>query len=525
MTRQGRGTVLDGSAWSLPPRLAVLLLQGVAALSVVTIVSWGLVAFVHGADSYHVNHVGGAWVGLARYVNDGVLYPPLYDGHSFGGTRYMPLQFLAYAGGAEVTGDYLVGAKLVVYLTAMSLFGLIFGVLGMLGCSIVVRLGLIAAVLTSFTGFWAATAVYGDALPVLLQLAAVTVVIRFCGPSAAIGAGTLCALAILCKITAVWAPAAILLWLLLRSRSRAIVFAASLALVLLVGVGLLEVLSDGRMSENLRGLSGSGFLGFRSVLVDSPGRFLELMEANARSIVIVFPFALLGLLAAAAEKRITLYHLSFLLALATLLVVLADKGTDFNHLLDVSVLAVILVGDLWGRATPRTCARGFFPTAILVALVWSVGTGYQTGVRADAIEAVKLLVGRGDRLAVAARPPAGSIQPAGRIFSEDPYVPLALGQRPVVLDAFMLLRIAEKHPDWQDDIVSRLDAQEFVEVVLSRRLDRSRWWRDNHFGIPIVSAIDRNYRLARRVRGWRDLWVYARRSDRVSSRRAVRSPG
>ncbi len=125
MTRQGRGTVLDGSAWSLPPRLAVLLLQGVAALSVVTIVSWGLVAFVHGADSYHVNHVGGAWVGLARYVNDGVLYPPLYDGHSFGGTRYMPLQFLAYAGGAEETGDYLVGAKLVVYLTATSLFGLI----------------------------------------------------------------------------------------------------------------------------------------------------------------------------------------------------------------------------------------------------------------------------------------------------------------------------------------------------------------------------------------------------------------
>src|SRR4051812_16100421 len=48
-------------------------------------------------------------------------YPPLHEGGSFGGTRYMPLQFVAHAGLARLTGEYLVSAKLFAYATAIAL--------------------------------------------------------------------------------------------------------------------------------------------------------------------------------------------------------------------------------------------------------------------------------------------------------------------------------------------------------------------------------------------------------------------
>ena len=159
-------------------KLSTLLWAGLALVAVLTICSWALIAMVHVDDTYRVGHVSGAWLALADYVNDGTLYPPLFDGNAFGGTRYMPLQILAYAGAADVVGSDVLAAKLVVYTTAILLFAVIFLILGTWGCPIVLRLGLLAALLASFTGFWAATAVSGDTLPLLLQLTAVALATR-----------------------------------------------------------------------------------------------------------------------------------------------------------------------------------------------------------------------------------------------------------------------------------------------------------------------------------------------------------
>jgi hypothetical protein len=54
--------------------------------------AWATLAIVHADDRYLVNHVSGAWMALAQYANDGLLYPPLYEGESFGsGTQKRPL--------------------------------------------------------------------------------------------------------------------------------------------------------------------------------------------------------------------------------------------------------------------------------------------------------------------------------------------------------------------------------------------------------------------------------------------------
>ncbi len=501
-------------------RLVAALSALAALLAVGVFLSWALIAGIHADDTYNVSDVSAAWLTLAQDVEHGVLYPPLYDGHAFGGTRYMPAQILAYAGAEEVTGDRLIGAKLVVYALAVLLFGLVFVALRLIRCPPPVALGLAAAALASSVGLVAATTVAGDTLPVLLQLGALVLVTRRPGRWATAGAGLLCALAVLAKFSALWAPAAILVWLLARDRSRVVMFAASLALALAAGIGTTEALSHGRFSENVLGLSGSSFMGFGAVFLDSPGKLISLTEANASPVVVMFPFVLVSFLLAASERKLTVYHLSFVFALGILLVVLADPGAYYNHLLDVTVLSMILVGGLWRRTTGADNGFALFRAAILAALIWAIGLGYYTDVKPHIAEAARLLLGSADSQPYAKRPPSGSFQPTDRILSEDAYIPLAVGQRPVVLDAFMLLRIAEKHPEWRRALVKRLDAREFDKVVALRRLDHSVWWREVDFGLPIVDAIKRNYRLSQHLSAWRDLWIYVpkRRSPVAASR-------
>jgi hypothetical protein len=50
---------------------------------------------------------------LAKYANEGVLYPPLLDGQHYGGTHWTPLPILLNAGAARLTGEYLTSGKLV----------------------------------------------------------------------------------------------------------------------------------------------------------------------------------------------------------------------------------------------------------------------------------------------------------------------------------------------------------------------------------------------------------------------------
>src|SRR5919197_3555310 len=99
---------------------------GVRLLALVAVASWALIAIAHVHDTYALDHTAGAWMALARYVNEGVLYPPLYDGTAFGGTRFMPLQFVFHAGVARLTGEYLVSGKLIAYAGATLLLSVTF---------------------------------------------------------------------------------------------------------------------------------------------------------------------------------------------------------------------------------------------------------------------------------------------------------------------------------------------------------------------------------------------------------------
>ena len=478
---------------------------GFAALAVG---SWLLLAAAHVGDAYGVDHVAGTWLGLAQRLGEGTLYPPLYDGESFGGTRYMPLPIVLHGGLGFLVDDYLVAGKLIAYTLMAALLVVVVVVLRRERCSLPVAALLAATLLVTGTGITAATWIRHDTLPVLLQLVAVALVARSTGRNALLGAGALAALALAAKVSAIWAPLAIGLWLLLRDRSRLPLFAAAFLGFGLALLGAFEAITRGRMTENVVELGLSGSRGFESFTWEQ-SRVRLIFGEGLGTVRVLVALALVVTAVALWRRRLTLYQLSLLVLLPILAAVLADRGTSLNQLLDLQVLSVVVLGAAWSSARPSARAG----LAIVV-----LGTGVVSYAQnVEPVDAAHALVDRDtSRVPEIAR----RLDPGMSLLSENPYVPISLGQRPVVLDAYMLWNIARRDPDARDDLVRRLDAREFDAVVLFYRPEERaesrfvRFWFDKeHFGPEIVDAIARNYRASAEVGG---RWIYVPKTRPVA---------
>lgn len=469
-------------------------------LGVLIFAAWIFLATAHADDRYRLDHVSGARVALARYVDDGVLYPELYDGHRYGGTRFMPLPIVLHGLVAQLTGEYLVSGRLLAYAATLGLLATMFVALKRLRCPFALQILLPALVLTTATGLSASINMRADVLPLLLQLLAVSIVSSSERTSGAVAAGVLAALALFTKTTALWAPLAIVAWLLFRDRRRLAWFigtyAGSSAALLLAFVAV----THGRIVENVFGLATSG-VGARSILL-APYRFLHLIVADATTAWAILPIAGVAVWLAVKERRSSIYVLSLPLALAVLLVVLTDVGTGWNQLIDVVVLAAIVTGELAGRIQADVSADrpGSRVAAVIVGitLLWITASG-------AVVTIVPELEGTVNGNLASSRVPLEGIADRGTaILSEDAYVHVSLGQLPVVLDPFMLLRLGRERPEAVRDLIDRIEAQEFELVVLVNALEPldQAWWSEQHFGPDVVEAIDRAYRFAGRLEGY-----------------------
>jgi hypothetical protein len=155
------------------------------------------------------------------------------------------------------------------------------------------------------------------------------------------------------------------------------------------------------------------------------------------------------------------------------------------------------VGRLAGRLVERRpfappgTARAAQVAAMGLLVVWVAGGALVTNLGPDVLAAAAAVRARGGP---AVPPLAGWARRDTSLLSEDPFVPVALGQTPVVLDPFMLLRLEQRDPEAVADLAKRIDAREFDLVVLIVRLDDDEdWWRNYHFGETVIEAIRRSY--------------------------------
>jgi hypothetical protein len=487
--REGLGGGGGSARWSRSParmRDALFAVPGVLLVG-----SVAFVAAAHVADRYALGWVQGTRMALARYVNEGLLYPPLFAHGRFGGTRFMPVPTVLHAGAARITDEYVVSGKLVGAASTVLLLTGLYVLLRRLGCGRPESLLLTAAVLATVPGLYVATSIQGDSLAVFLQLAAVGVIARRIERKTVVASAILCVLAVAGKLSAVWAPLAILIWLLIRHRREALWFIGAFVGLLAGGGISMQVLTHGEFFANLTEVTFSGVGGMDSWL-RAPAQALSLIESAGPVLVALLVISVVRIVLD-VRRGISLYSLSLIVAVVVLIGTAADEGALANHVIDVAVLSSLVAGEF--LANPRVRASMFAQVvtgAVVMAMcsvffIWRIQPAI-----ASAIDSAR----GAPQPRYSTTPLAGTVGPGDRILSEDPFIPVSEDRLPVVLDAWVVLRMEGRHPTWIADLAARIDRLEFDTIILVQPLDNRGWYATSHFGNTLADAMRRSYRLS-----------------------------
>lgn len=167
-----------------------------------------------------------------------------------------------------------------------------------------------------------------------------------------------------------------------------------------------------------------------------------------------------------------------LAALGVTLVVMANRGSDHNHLLELSALAAVCAGMWCERISGRVAA---LPAALLTLAVLSASWrdfhayGREAGGPAGRRAAVTA--------AVRAEP--------GPVFTEDPLVAIASGRRAAIADPATLRARAERGDARALRVVESFAEGRYALVVLEEDLERGagKWYRDFHLGERAAAAL------------------------------------
>jgi hypothetical protein len=458
-------------------------------------------AFLHlrdVSDLGHLQHITGVWMALAQYGNAGVLYPPLQADGWYAGTRYMPLCVGVIAVLEPLTADYLLAAKLMsLGSMAVLLTGVFIAVRRTTGRTLdaVVFTGLLLALPEATL---ALLIPHADALAAAFALAGLLVI----GPVAeknqsrsrlSLGISTLFfAASFMTKFSSLAGVAAAAAFWLRRDRNGAGKLLLAWMVLTAAGLALIQHVSDGRFLENLHCL-GSGGMN-RDSLRLGLARFVVALERTPLAGILIV-LALFVVLRRSQSQGLALWDWYFLAAAVITGVILTSPGTNPNHLLELEVAAVLVIAQLLAApvpgAKPAPSPRLELAARLLVLAVALGGVAQQLRDLHNPQES-DYVSGTTVREAL----PAGA-----RIFAEDATVPVLLGQRPLMLDAFAFRILVEAGRIDDRPLAERISRREFDVLVLMDRVDQvnSRLYPRDHFGEHITNAMRQAYRFDRRV--------------------------
>ncbi len=482
-------------------------LLAAGAILVISLYAW--LAIYHIGDRYQLWITDGVWIGLAERTAAGTLYPPIYDGQMYAGTRYMPLPMLLHAGLGRLTGDLLMAGKIASALGMAAAAISLLALLRTVGCAWSISLGMVAMFLATPSSIVVGHAIRADAWPLALQLLAILVIVRRETPRAAALAGVLCSIAFLFKFTSVWGPGAIGLWLLFRNQRALASFCVAWAAVVAAGVFGFNWLSEGRMFENLFSLGAAGFGSHAMRWLYFPYHFIGFVTQCGPAVWAVVPLALLAILCRARSRRLELCDVSWLCCFALVVVMFTDLGVSMNHLIDPMALTLVVIGALWGAPAATVPALGALRQAIAITLLWVCGTQAVVLLVPDAYRAIMHASAATRDPKYSTLPLAGEIGPGERVLFTDPSLALSCGRPPEIIDSFMLHGISRTRPDLVAPLLQRIDAREYDKIVtwvlVEQNLRKPLFF---DLGPDVESAIHEGYAPARQVNG---IWIYVRR--------------
>jgi hypothetical protein len=411
----------------------------------------------------------GVWITLADDAAHGDLYRPLQSALGTGGTRYMPLFFSLHAAAIKL-GFPLVGSGVALNLISALLF---MGALGFLLRQLDVAPAIAWPTTLLMTGTitfgMLSLTVRGDFLAAAFNLAGVAMAVS-AQPSDRssrwVWAGIFFAAAFLTKITTVFGLVAVVGWLFFKGKPRCIGrLLTGFGLTAGLGVSVAYFLSDGRIWESFRAVASGGT--DSSSWWIGPIRFFATIGYDPLLLLLAIPATVLSWVAVRTGHRLVAWLLASTCAVT--LVIFTSPGTGENHLLDGIALAmmVLALASKSGGQPARWAGVTAGILGIGIVVTWFPG-----------VPSIPKFFQKHGRPAMAA--PVEFLQLAGPaahpLLSENPLIPLLVGERPFVADAFNLDLMSRSNDDFRNTFEKRLQTGYFGSVVL--KTIRGKFARD-----------------------------------------------
>lgn len=445
-------------------------------------------AVVSWRNDANMDHVAGVWATMSQDLLDGTFYRPPFGPLGFGGTRWMPLFFTMHAVLWKVFGSWRVAAHLICALSLVALLAGAYRLMRRLGVARWLAFGATVTVLATTGGKYALLDVRADGLAAALNLWGVVVVLRPRPRNIALAA-ILFSLAFAAKVTTVFGMAAVCVWLFFRSdgdRKTALWLASATGIGYAIVLWLTNHFSNGRFLQILRATAAGGGSGSSAFV--GPYRFLyEVTNGPGETVLIVLALAVL----VALGRRIltSLAALFFIATLLVTMVIFGSPGTFGNHFIDFVAASAVLIG-VYLHEDRRV--RQFGGLALLAMLI-VVGVRYANEYHDEDTEPVRTNYRAVEKAILATGKP---------VLAENPVFALETGQRPYVLDPFMLRVFAAKNPAFAQPLWDKLDQRAFGAVVLEfdPRINEGDYvYTTVHFGDPFLEHLRNNYEFVKQV--------------------------
>jgi len=198
------------------------------------------------------------------------------------------------------------------------------------------------------------------------------------------------------------------------------------------------------------------------------------------------------------------YHLSLFVCVPLLAAMCTDPGVDYNHLLDLVVLLVVVTGCLWSAVPMEEEYRDALRAVFAVALGWVLFASWVT-----ALEPKLREIGYGSAVnpnLYPAVPLVNYVSAGEKILTENPWLDVSRGQTPFVLDPFSFAKMTQDNPMLAEPLLTRIREGVFSKIILRHRLgessDTMEKWEEVTYGRRVLSLIEDRYRLQNEEQGF-----------------------
>lgn len=432
-------------------------------------------------------HTSGVWAALAGDFSQGEFYRPVMDERGYGGTRYMPLFFLMHGWLVSLTGDLIGTGQLCVQLSALFIVSALAGLLWRQGLKPTLVIPLSLLFLGSFTYQRLSVQLRCDFLAAGAVLWSVLCLENYLARRRPLWLGGVIfwvVVAFFTKFTSLYILPWIV-WRLWRSdlgrEALGLIGAGCLAGGL--GLALLQWASQGRFAENFSACVTGGS-SLESLLKSFNTLYLNVCYEDPLTLILLLPtlpFALLSAIAWSPLKVSLSWEragtpaqtytlnlaspqhrgqsLLLLWSVGVTWFIFTSPGTWMNHLVDPIAAAILVLGVLFAHSPLTRTLAGI--TCLLVGAIhvvtWFPG--------APSIQATVSQTGRLRRQAL--EDLNARFHFRGRTYlAENPSVPLALGERPFLMDEFSLRLFLQNNDAVAKDFERKIRRRYFDYIIL-----------------------------------------------------------